>query len=92
MFVHATTLAEAKFKLKTALGVSEEFYKHCKAFPIYGTGQGSTKSLIIWLIEGTVCITMVGFIDDAMGQTNKFSNNNVSPNKLINMIKQDAQL
>eukprot|EP00957_Ditylum_brightwellii_P195621 14906197-Ditylum_brightwellii.AAC.1 len=40
---------EARFKLKTVLGVSEEFYQHCQAFPIYSTGQGSTNSLTIWL-------------------------------------------
>eukprot|EP00957_Ditylum_brightwellii_P087134 6631496-Ditylum_brightwellii.AAC.1 len=33
--VHATILAEAKFKPKTALGVSNDFYQHCEAFPIY---------------------------------------------------------
>eukprot|EP00957_Ditylum_brightwellii_P181703 13842117-Ditylum_brightwellii.AAC.1 len=40
-FVHALTLAEVKFKLKTALGVSNNFHQLCQAFPIYGTGQGS---------------------------------------------------
>eukprot|EP00957_Ditylum_brightwellii_P195325 14881251-Ditylum_brightwellii.AAC.1 len=34
-FVHAKTLEEAKFKLKTALGVSESFYSHSEIFPIY---------------------------------------------------------
>jgi hypothetical protein len=48
--VHATTLKEAKYKLKTALGVSEAEYSHEDAFPIYGTGQGSTNSPIIWII------------------------------------------
>eukprot|EP00957_Ditylum_brightwellii_P141450 10776223-Ditylum_brightwellii.AAC.1 len=33
-----------------ALRVSYDFYQHCEAFPIYGTGQGSTNSPIIWLI------------------------------------------
>eukprot|EP00957_Ditylum_brightwellii_P148094 11275449-Ditylum_brightwellii.AAC.1 len=46
--MHATTLQEARFKLKTVLGISEEFYQHCQAFPIYGTGQGSTNSPTIW--------------------------------------------
>eukprot|EP00957_Ditylum_brightwellii_P120871 9218500-Ditylum_brightwellii.AAC.1 len=27
-FVHASALAEAKFKFKTALGVSDDFYQH----------------------------------------------------------------
>eukprot|EP00957_Ditylum_brightwellii_P174172 13260245-Ditylum_brightwellii.AAC.1 len=38
-FVHVTTLAEAKLKLKTALSVGDDFYQHCQAFPIYGTRQ-----------------------------------------------------
>eukprot|EP00957_Ditylum_brightwellii_P022957 1732835-Ditylum_brightwellii.AAC.1 len=49
-FVHANTLAEANFKLKTALSVSKDFYQHCTAFLIFGTGQGSTNSPMILLI------------------------------------------
>jgi hypothetical protein len=36
--VHAKTLEEARYKLKTALGVSDSEYSHDEAFPIYGTG------------------------------------------------------
>ena len=43
-FVHAKTLEEAKFKLKTALGVSKSFYTHSQVFPIYSTGKDSTNS------------------------------------------------
>jgi hypothetical protein len=50
IFVHARTLKEAKYKLKTVLGVSEDFYSHCEFFPIYGTGQGSANSPVIWTI------------------------------------------
>lgn len=50
VFVHATTLAETKYKLKTSLGISDEFYSNCQAFPIYGTGQGSGNSPAIWCI------------------------------------------
>eukprot|EP00957_Ditylum_brightwellii_P001995 153787-Ditylum_brightwellii.AAC.1 len=39
-FVHANTLVGAKFKLKTALEVSDNYYQHCEMFPIYGTEQG----------------------------------------------------
>eukprot|EP00957_Ditylum_brightwellii_P097172 7400510-Ditylum_brightwellii.AAC.1 len=52
-FIHAKTLEEAKFKFKTALGVSESFYNHSQVFPIYGMGQGSTNFLTIWLIIGS---------------------------------------
>jgi hypothetical protein len=54
VFVHTRTLKEAKYKLKTILGVSDEFYSHCQFFPIYGTGQGSANSPVIWTIVSSV--------------------------------------
>eukprot|EP00957_Ditylum_brightwellii_P192329 14641259-Ditylum_brightwellii.AAC.1 len=33
-----------------ALGVSDDYYQYFEAFPIYGTGQGSTNLPTIWLI------------------------------------------
>jgi len=50
VFVHASTLEETKYKLKTSLGILYAFYKSCQAFPIYGTGQGSGDSPAIWCI------------------------------------------
>jgi hypothetical protein len=47
-FVWAKTLEEAKYKLRTMLGVSEETYSHCIAFLIYGTGRGSGNSPVVW--------------------------------------------
>jgi hypothetical protein len=49
-FIHATFLRQAKYKLKTKLGLSDEDYSHCHLHPIYGTGQGSTNSLVIWVL------------------------------------------
>jgi hypothetical protein len=54
VFVHATTLKETKYKLKTSLGVSEEFYENCEAYPIDGTGQGSGNSPAIWCIVSSI--------------------------------------
>ena len=54
VMVNATTLKEAKFRLKTMMGVTEEFYQHCEFFPIYGTGQGSGNSPQIWCIISSV--------------------------------------
>lgn len=48
VLVNANTLQEAKFKLKTSLGISSGWYQHCHAFPIHGTGQGSGNSPQIW--------------------------------------------
>ena len=47
--VHASTLQQAQFCLKTATGVSELQYSHCDQYPIHGTGQGSGNSPCIWL-------------------------------------------
>jgi hypothetical protein len=47
--LHATTLQQARFRLKTATGISELTYQHSNEFPIHGTGQGSGNSPCIWL-------------------------------------------
>ncbi|KAL7569758.1 hypothetical protein ACA910_005702 [Epithemia clementina (nom. ined.)] len=56
VFVHATTLQEAKYFLRTRLGLSEASYSHCTIFPIYGSGQGAGNSPAIWC-----CISSVLF-------------------------------
>ena len=48
VIVNATTLQEAKFRLKTSLGTSDKWYQHCQEFPIHGTGQGSGNSPQVW--------------------------------------------
>jgi len=47
-FVHARFLAEAKYLLKTKLGISEEAFSHCTPYPIYGNGQGSGNGPPVW--------------------------------------------
>jgi hypothetical protein len=54
IFVHATTLKEAEFKLKASNKVSEASYRHCIKFPIHGTGQGSTNSPTIWCFVSSI--------------------------------------
>ena len=48
------TLEAARYKLRTELGVSEEYYTHSTEFPIYGTGQGSGNSPMIWCFLSSV--------------------------------------
>jgi hypothetical protein len=45
VMVNATTLRQGKYKLKTALGVTDTYSTHSTAWPLYGTGQGSGNSL-----------------------------------------------
>lgn len=49
-FIHASHLREARYLLKTQMGVSTEEFKHSRLFPIYGTGQGSANSPVIWCL------------------------------------------
>ena len=42
------TLESAKYHLKTQLGISKGYYTHTPESPIFGTGQGSGNSPIIW--------------------------------------------
>lgn len=48
--LHASTLRQANFYLKTATGLSETTYSHGISSPIHGTGQGSGNSPSIWLL------------------------------------------
>jgi hypothetical protein len=47
--VQGRTLAEAKYYLKTKLGISESYIQHCRAHPFFGNGQGAGDSPQKWL-------------------------------------------
>jgi hypothetical protein len=47
--VHAKTLHDMQYKIKTALGPSNLSYKHSEITPIHGTGQGSCASPAVWV-------------------------------------------
>ena len=54
--IHANTLREAKFHLRTQFGYTDSSYTHCIQYPIFGSGQGSGNSPCIWLfISSTLC-------------------------------------
>ena len=67
ILVNANTLEQARYHLKTNLGVSEGHYSHCSAYPIFGTGQGSGNSPTIWCF---VCSALFdAFESQAQGAT-----------------------
>jgi hypothetical protein len=45
---NANTLQKAQFHVRTELGLSTSSYSHSEEKPIYGTGQGSGNSPMIW--------------------------------------------
>jgi hypothetical protein len=56
------TLKKARYRLRTELGLSDDYYTHSDSDPIYGTGQGSGNSPMIWcfissalFVQYTVC-------------------------------------
>ena len=51
---NASTLLQAKYHIRTELGLDEEGYSHCHTQPIYGTGQGSGNSPVIWCFLSSV--------------------------------------
>ena len=46
--LNMATLEQARYHIKTRLGVSEGNYRHEEPLPLYGTGQGSGNSPILW--------------------------------------------
>ena len=51
---NARTLEHANYRICTELGVSETAYRHWEQYPIYGTGQGSANSPMIWCFLSSV--------------------------------------
>ena len=52
--VQGRTLQEARYHLKTKLGISDNFIQHSVASPIYGTGQGSGNSPVYWVFISSI--------------------------------------
>jgi hypothetical protein len=46
---HGTTLQEMWYYVSTAMGISDNHYTHSMESPVYGTGQGSCASPLVWL-------------------------------------------
>ena len=47
--VHAGTLKNMKYRVKTTFGLSEKSYQGTDELPLFGTGQGSGASPAVWL-------------------------------------------
>jgi hypothetical protein len=47
---HASTLKEARYRLKTSIGISETSYSSTETTPFYGAGQGARNAATIWTI------------------------------------------
>ena len=48
------TLEHARYFIRTEMGLSQTSYTHSEEFPIYGTGQGSGNSPMIWCFVSSI--------------------------------------
>eukprot|EP00957_Ditylum_brightwellii_P066668 5059384-Ditylum_brightwellii.AAC.2 len=76
--VYAKTLQKAQYQLKTAFGASNDYYSHCKIYPIYGSGQGAINLPGIWLATSST----IGDIYEGLAHGAKF----VSPDQAISVL------
>ena len=56
-----------QFRVKTALGISQQYYTDSPTTPLHGSGQGSGSSGPIWLFISTIIMDI--FEDLATGMT-----------------------
>ena len=47
--IHSATLRNTEYRVQTALGISNQYYKHSDSLPIYGNGQGAGSSGTVWI-------------------------------------------
>lgn len=54
--VNGRTLAEARYHLKTKLGISDTYIEHSRAYPIFGVGQGAGDAAFKWLFISSILV------------------------------------
>jgi hypothetical protein len=70
--MHALTLSNAKYHLKTKHGVSDSFYSHSEDSPVYGNGQGAGDSPAQWNQESVLLFDI--YRRDVRGATMTLAN------------------
>jgi hypothetical protein len=56
------TLEKMRYRIKTKIGISKQFYQHTESDPIYGTGQGSTGSPCFWSLISIILFNILAEI------------------------------
>ncbi len=60
------SLEGMKYYTKVGRGLCESWYKHNEAYPIYGTGQGSCASPVVWTLISVVLINALQHLHQGM--------------------------
>ena len=67
--IHADTLESMKYRVKTAFGISSEYYSGDPEKPLFGTGQGSGASPAVWL---TLVVVLMNTLDRIITERIRF--------------------
>ena len=68
--LQAKAIRAMQFHIKTALGVSQEYYKDTPATPLHGSGQGSGSASTLWLFISSIIMTIYQDLASGMHITN----------------------
>ncbi len=79
---NARTLQNASYHIRTEMGLSDTSYVHAEESPIYGTGQGSGNSPMIWCFLSSVLYQCY----DTKAYAATYSNPDGSNGVLLSMI------
>jgi hypothetical protein len=63
-------IRKMKFHVKTALGISQEYYEDSNHTPLHGSGQGSGSSAPIWLFISSIIIDCLEDVAHRMEMSN----------------------
>ena len=75
---NAKTLQHAAYHIRTEMGLSQTSYSHTENSPIYGTGQGSGNSPMIWCFLSSVLYDCYGSNAHAATYSNPDHTNSIS--------------
>ena len=65
--IHSATLRSTEYRVQTALGTSNQYYKHSDSAPIHGNGQGAGSSRTVWVyISVPVMSTLDKYKEDCI--------------------------
>jgi hypothetical protein len=76
--MHATTLEQAKYYLKTKQGTSTSYYSHSSETPIYGNGQGAGDSPSQWCQQSAILFDLYADMNKGTTMTSSDGKNQVS--------------
>ena len=67
--LHANTLHHMQYRVKTAFGISQDYYTGTPTEPLFGTGQGSGASPAVWL---SLVIVLMNTLDRLTRERTRF--------------------